>query len=93
MILRHHKNRRESGEVTFIELLYFIAAAALSCWLADILSSHFVGAWHTVILYSVRIIGTLVLGLSLVVLSGYIRYYHRRKLTKPPHDDDKPKAA
>jgi hypothetical protein len=93
MILRHQKQRRESGQVTLIEFLYFVAGAVLSFWIADILSSHFAGAWHTFILYSVRIIGTLVFGLSLTILSGYIRYYHRRKIAKPPQDDDKPNTA
>jgi hypothetical protein len=77
--------RRQDAGFTVIELLEGIAAFALGGWLAEKLSSHFEGFWHTAVLWSVRTVGSGVIFLLLLYGFGYFfSYLDRRKTPKPP---------
>ena len=80
--MHHHDNRGEDGYVTIFEFFYFVLGAALSYLIADLITGHMEGGLRTVVLYSVRIVGTLVFGLSFVVVAG-----HLRARRKPPSTD------
>ena len=93
MIIRRN-NCREAGEVTIFELFYLIAAIVLGQWLARKFSSHFEGARHTVVFWSVAIISTLVFFLVFLYTVGYLLgFLVRRKSHKPSRENNKSDAA
>jgi hypothetical protein len=76
--------RRNDAGYTVIELFEAIAAIALGGLLADKLSSHFHGFWHTTILWTVRTAGSGVIFIIFLYGFGYLfGYLGRRKTPKP----------
>ena len=53
---------------TIIELLEFVVAGVIASQLAGVVSSHLEGAWRSIVYYAISIVGTLVIGLSFLLI-------------------------
>jgi hypothetical protein len=86
--------RRSNAGYTLIELLEAIAAIALGAWLADVVSGHFDGTWRTVVLWTIRTVGSGIFFLCFLFAFGYLfDYLERRALPKTPDGEDTHNAA
>lgn len=83
-MIAHHQKSLFAG-YTIIEIIEFIIAIILARWLADNLSSHFEGTWHTVVFWIVAIVGNLVFFLCLLFAFGYL-FECCHKSPKPPKE-------
>ena len=94
MIRQHTSTRRCVAGYTLIELLEGIAAIALGAWLADTVSSHFDGTWRTIVLWTIRTVGSGIFFLCFLYGFGYLfDYLERRKIPKTPDGKDTHNAA
>lgn len=87
---RHTIIMRVHAGFTLIELLEAIVAIALATWLADIVSSHFEGTWHTVAFWIVRIACSVVFFLCLLCGFGYLFHYLDRRRIPKTTDENHP---
>lgn len=72
LIPPHTDARRDDSGCTLIELFEGIAALMLGMWLADVASSHFEGVWRTVVLWTVRTLGSGIIFLCFLFGFGYL---------------------
>jgi amino acid permease len=79
-----HNQKNLAAGCTLIELLEMIGAIGLAALLADKLSSHFDGVWHTIVLWIVRIIGTLIFFLCFLFGFAYLSALEKRFKSKRP---------
>ena len=95
MTFRQHTSaRRCDAGYTLIELLEAIAAIALGEWLGDVVSSHFEGTWRTVVLWTIRIVGSGVFFLCFLFGFAYLfDCLERRKIPKTKDGKDTDNAA
>lgn len=91
MLIRsiHAQGEGDAG-YTLIELLEGIAAIALGMWLADVASSHFEGAGHTIVLWTIRIVGSGIIFLCFLFGFGYLFGCLRKR--NPPKTPDRENA-
>ena len=86
---QYTSTRKCNAGYTLIELLEVIAAIALGAWLADKVSSHFDGTWRTVVLWTIRTVGSGVFFLCFLYGFGCLfDYLERRKIPKTSDGKD-----
>ncbi len=95
MTIREHTSTRKcDAGCTLIELIEVVAAIALGAWLADKVSSYFTGAWRTLVLWTIRTIGSGIIFLCFLYGFGYLlAYLERRKTQKTSDEKHTPNAA
>ena len=75
--------------MTAIELFTAIAAIALGGWLASIVGSYFVGAWHTIVFWTIATVGSGILFCAFYKgLITFFAYLKRRKIQKASNGKD-----
>src|SRR2546423_7780667 len=76
--------------LTLIDLLLFMAAAAIASLAANLLSGHFDGPWRTRVFYGVLIIGYPLLGFTFENWFGrVVRFFRRRALAVKNSQNDR----
>jgi len=82
-MITHFQKHQSSAGYTIFEVLEMVAAISLAAWLAESVSNHFEGVWHTVVYWTIAIIGTLVFFICFLFAFSYLLARRRKSSTQP----------